>query len=264
MSRLGNEWTNAEGNIMRFRDSFIPEKVDTKRLPYSAQVDGLVYHSNLPRINLGGRTIDFTKPLAEEDKAILRQTLPKSKQEFITKFQEEFKKKVKEEGEKAKTEYFLKNPKGQRELGERAYQNYLNAHPWKKFMQTVVDGIVKTGDFLIPLGQFIGMPSWVADFYKKFAPPGSKFYTKGDLGTKFKEFGKEQFDKQVAKVKGAVTGQIASGQLGQLGQQIAGDQGKRVGQGIGNILKEPAIQNILKDKSVQDLTQKVSRSLFTA
>ena len=262
MSRLGNEWSNAEGNIMRFRDSFLSEKVDTKRLPYSAQIDGLVYHSNLPRINMGGRTIDFTKPLTREDKDILRQTLPKTKQEFITKFQEDFKKKVKEEAEKAKSRYFLENPFGRRELAEKAYQDYLNAHPFQKFMQTVVDGLVKTGDFLIPLGQFIGMPTWVVDFYKKFAPPGSKFYTKGDLGTKFKEFGKEQVTKQIDKVKGAITGQIAAGQLGQLGQQIAGDQGKSVGQGIGNLLKEPAIQNILKDKSVQDLTQKVSRSLF--
>jgi hypothetical protein len=262
MSRLGNEWTNTEGNIMRFRDSFLPEKVDTKRLPFSAEVDGLVYHSNLPRINLGGRTIDFTKPLAEEDKAILRQTLPKTKQEVATKFQQEFKLKMEQERQKARTDYFRNNPNGKQEAFDLKYEKYLRDNPFMKFMQDVVDGIVKAGDFLIPLGKYVGMPEWVIDVYKKFAPPGSKFYTKGDLGTKFKDFGQEQFTKQVGKVKGAVTSQIASGQLGQLGQQIAGDQGKRVGQGIGSILKEPAIQNILKDKSVQDLTQKVSRAFI--
>ncbi len=265
MSRLGNEWSNSEGNIMRFRDSFLPEKVDTKRLPYSAEVDGLVYHSNLPRIYLGGRAIDFTKPLTREDKDILRQTLPESKQEFITRFQEEFKKKVKEEAEKAKSRYFLENPFGRREAGERAYQNYLNAHPWQKFMQSVVDGLVKTGDFVIPLGKYIGMPEELIDFYKKFAPPGSKFYTKGDLGTKFKEFGQEQLDKQIGKVKGAVKTTLALSNLNQLNhivQQLAGDKGKSVVEGIGNVLKEPAVQNILKDKSVQDLTQKVSSRLF--
>jgi hypothetical protein len=216
MSRLGNEWTDASGNIMRFQNEFLNEKVDKVRLPYSTQVDGLVYHSNIPRIRLSGRMIDLTKPLSPEDQAVLRQTMPKSRGEAVQQFQSEFEAKKQRESADARTRYFRETSQGKQEAFNIRYEQYLKEHPEMVAFQKIVDGLVKIGDELIPLGSAIGMPSFLIDIYKKFAPPGSKFYKKGQLEEKLLDFAKEKgegYIKNVVKQEGTAMGKQLVQQL---------------------------------------------------
>lgn len=188
MARVGNQWTNAEGNIMRFRDEFSQDKIDTTRFPYSEQVDGLVYHSNLPRVAIGGRLIDLTKPLTPEDEAVLRQTLPKSKTDVVRGIQSDFKAKKEREGAAAKTEFFTKSTQGRQEVFDKQYEQYLRDHPEQVAFEKIVGGLTKGADFIIDKAGSV-LP-FVSDIYKKFAPKGSQFYTDKPIEQKLAEVGK--------------------------------------------------------------------------
>jgi len=188
MSQLGNEWTNADGNIMRFRDEFLDEKVDTARLPFSTQVDGLVYHSNIPRIMLSNRMIDLRKPLTPEEQALLRQTMPKSRGQAVQQFQADFKAKKERESANARTNFFKTSQQGQKEVFDRRYEQYLKDHPEQVAFEKIVGGLTKGADFIIDKAGSV-VP-FVADIYKKFAPKGSQFYTDKSIEQKFAEIGK--------------------------------------------------------------------------
>jgi hypothetical protein len=200
MSQVGNEWSLPDGRILQYRDRVLDQKVDTTRLPFSAQVGNYVYHSNIPRIRLSGVMIDLRNPLTPEQEAILLQTLPPSIQQQTDKIQTEFQQKKAREAEEAKTRYFRETSAGQQEVFTRRYQQYLAEHPEMVAFQKIVDGLIKVGDAIIPVAGAVGMPSFLIDIYKKFAPPGSKFYTKGALEDKLMQFAKEKGEAYIKSV----------------------------------------------------------------
>lgn len=251
MSRVGNQWTTLDGNIMEYRDRVSNRKVDTQRLPYSVQVDNLVYHSNMPRIRLSGQIIDLTQPLSEEHKEILRQTLPKSTGESVQQFQMDFKKESERKTAEARTKFFRETEAGKKKAFDIRFEQYLKDHPEDRVFQAIVDGLVKFGDFVIPLGKYIGVPDAVLEIYKSFAPPGSKFYKKGTIGDKFKSLAVDQVKKQVDRVKG----DVLKNQIGKVGEQFAGETGKMLGERIAGILNEPKIKELLKEPAVKQATQ---------
>jgi hypothetical protein len=216
MSRLGDEWSLPDGRILQYRDRVLDKKVDTVRLPYSTQVGEYVYHSNIPRIRLSGVMIDLTKPLTPQQQEILRQTLPPSIQQTTENIQTEFAAKKQREAADARTRYFRETSQGKQEAFNIRYEQYLKEHPEMVAFQKIVDGLVKIGDELIPLGSAIGMPSFLIDIYKKFAPPGSKFYKKGALEEKLLDFAKEKgeaYIKNVVKQEGTKMGKELVQQL---------------------------------------------------
>lgn len=189
MSRVGNQWTTADGSILRFRDEPpTQEKVDTARFPFSAQVDGLVYHSNMPRVALGGRMIDLTKPLTEEDQAVLRQTIPKTKSEVVQGVQKDFKDRKAQQAEQAKAGYFKDSMKGQKQLFDKRYEQYLRNHPEQVAFEKIVGGLTKGADFIVDKAGSV-LP-FVSDIYKRFAPTGSQFYQAKSIEQKLAEVGK--------------------------------------------------------------------------
>ena len=258
MSQLGDEWSTLDGNVLQYRDRVLNEKVDTKRLPYSARVDNLIYHSNLPKIRLSGQMIDLTKPLGEEEKAILRQTIPKSIGESIQKFQLDFKKEKERKTAEARTKYFRETNAGRQKAFDMRFEQYLKDHPEKRFMQSVVDALVKIGDFAIPtLGKIVGLPPAVIDMYKAFAPPGSKFYTKGSVEDKFKRLAVQKIQQKVDEIKA----QVLKGQLGMVGQQLGGTVGQEYAEKIVNVLNDPSVKQLLKEPAVQDIAKSTKEAI---
>lgn len=216
MSQLGNEWTDTNNNIVRYGDEITNEKVNKVRLPYSTRVGDFIYHSNIPKIMLSNRMIDLRTPLTPEQQAILRQTFPKTRGEEVQKFQTEFEAKKQREAADARTRYFRETSQGKQEAFNIRYEQYLKEHPEMVAFQKIVDGLVKIGDELIPLGSAVGMPSFLIDIYKKFAPPGSKFYKKGALEEKLLDFAKEKgeaYIKNVVKQEGTAMGKQLVQQL---------------------------------------------------
>jgi hypothetical protein len=216
MSQLGNEWSLPDGRILQYRDRVLDRKVDTVRLPYSTRVGEYVYHSNIPRIRLGGVMIDLTKPLTQQEQDILKQTLPPTIEQTTQTVQSEFATKKQREAADARTRYFRETSQGKQEAFNMRYEQYLKEHPEMVAFQKIVDELVKIGDAVIPIAGAVGMPSFLIDIYKKFAPPGSKFYKKGALEEKLLEFAKEKgegYIKNVVKQEGTKMGKDLVEQL---------------------------------------------------
>jgi len=225
MSQLGNEWSTLDGRYLQYRDRVLDKQVDTQRLPFSAQVDNFIYHSNIPRIRLSGQMIDLRQPLSEEQKAILRQTLPPTIGDKVQQFQFDFKKETARKNAEARTSFFRDSTAGKKKAFEIRYQQYLRDHPEQAVFQDIVDALVKVGDFVIPLGAAVGMPTWMIDIYKKFAPPGSKFYTPGTIGEKAESLLKEQAKGLMNKAKAKIES-IGKEKAGELGKELAKELNK--------------------------------------
>ena len=225
MSRLGNEWSTLDGRVLQYRDRVLNEQVDTQRLPYAVQVDNLVYHSNIPKIMLSNQMIDLTQPLSAEHKALLRQTLPPTIADKTQQIQLDFKKETARKNAEARTKYFRETNAGRNKAFQMRYEQYLRDHPEARVFQDIVDALVKVGDFVIPLGAAVGMPTWMIDIYKKFAPPGSKFYTKGSLENKVTDFAKEQAKGLMNKAKAKIES-IGKEKAGELGKELAKELNK--------------------------------------
>jgi hypothetical protein len=58
-------------------------------------------------------------------------------------------------------------------------------------MKNFMDGLVTVVDGLATAASFIGVPTFVVDIYKAFAPPGSKYYKEGTIAEKFERLIKD-------------------------------------------------------------------------
>ena len=58
-------------------------------------------------------------------------------------------------------------------------------------MATLMNGLVQVSDKLATAAAFIGVPTFVIDVYKAFAPPGSEFYQAGTIEQKFEKLIKD-------------------------------------------------------------------------
>jgi hypothetical protein len=61
--------------------------------------------------------------------------------------------------------------------------------PTNKFFQSILDPLIWVADNAVKVASYIGVPPVVTQMYKSFAPPGSEYYTEGDLGDKAVNFG---------------------------------------------------------------------------